>query len=374
MPTDRQPLTRILMTADAVGGVWQYSVDLISALAKHGIAVLLANLGPSPSEEQKSEFRQLSNARLVEGDFALEWMQNPWREVDRSKDWLLDLEQQFRPDVVHLNGYALADAPWLAPVVSVAHSCVYSWWNAVHGCAAGTDRDEYHHRVSQGLRQAVAVVAPSRSMAESVILHYGVEREKASVIPNFSLAPVTATAVEKQPHMLAAGRMWDKAKNLVLLDSIASEVTWPVYVAGKSEVVPDSNSSIGSVHHLGPLSHSDLLRRMEQASIFVHPALYEPFGLAVLEAAISRCCLVLADIASFRELWGGAAVFLDPHDPEAWSRELNRLIADPIVREHLATKAFIRSKGFNSEASVSQYLDVYQSAMRYKRSGSGVAA
>lgn len=370
MLNDHQPLERILMTADAVGGVWQYSVDLIAGLATYGIEVLLAILGPSPSEEQRNELKQMSNARLAEGDFALEWMQNPWHDVDRSKDWLLDLEQQFHPDVIHLNGYALADARWHAPVVSVAHSCVYSWWKAIHGCAPGSEWDEYYRRVSRGLLRSVAVVAPSRSMAESMILHYGIEQ--ISVIPNFSLASVSA-APRKRPFILAAGRMWDKAKNLVLLESIAPNVTWPMYVAGKREV-EDSNAWISPVRQLGAVSHSDLLRRMERASIFVHPAIYEPFGLAVLEAAMSKCCLVLAGIPSLRELWHEAAVFVDPHDPKAWERELNELIANPSAREQLAVQAFTRAKRYSAEASVSEYLDVYRNALQSEHSGTGVAA
>ena len=39
-------------------------------------------------------------------------------------------------------------------------------------------------------------------------------------------------------------------------------------------------------------------------------ARYEPFGLAVLEAAQAGMRLVLSDIPSFRELWDGAATFV----------------------------------------------------------------
>ncbi|MBV8866453.1 MAG: glycosyltransferase, partial [Acidobacteriaceae bacterium] len=274
---------------------------------------------------------------------------------------------------IHLNSYALADGGWEAPIISVAHSCVYSWWNAVHGCAPGSEWDEYHRRVSRGLRRAAAVVAPSRSMAESIILDYGVERAKTCVIPNFSLASPT-TAPKKQPFALAAGRMWDKAKNLVLLESIASDVTWPVYVAGKYEWIKSSSTAPEPFHYLGALRHSELLRRMGQASLFVHPSLYEPFGLAVLEAAMSGCCLVLAAIPSLYELWQGAAAFVDPHNPRAWSSELNRLIADPSARKHFATQAFTRAKRYSAEASVPEYLAVYQNAMQCKHSDSGVAA
>ena len=44
--------------------------------------------------------------------------------------------------------------------------------------------------------------------------------------------------------------------------------------------------------------------------IFVSVSRYEPFGLAVLEAAHAGCALVLSDIPTFRELWQGAASFV----------------------------------------------------------------
>jgi glycosyltransferase involved in cell wall biosynthesis len=51
------------------------------------------------------------------------------------------------------------------------------------------------------------------------------------------------------------------------------------------------------------------------ASVFASMALYEPFGLAVLEAAQAGTRLVLRDTPGFRELWDGAATFVaDPED------------------------------------------------------------
>ena len=43
---------RILMTTDAVGGVWSYSTALATALAKRGHEVLLVTLGPPPQRDQ----------------------------------------------------------------------------------------------------------------------------------------------------------------------------------------------------------------------------------------------------------------------------------------------------------------------------------
>jgi hypothetical protein len=46
---------RLLITTDAVGGVWQYSVELARAVATAGYTPLLALLGPAPTGEQGRE-------------------------------------------------------------------------------------------------------------------------------------------------------------------------------------------------------------------------------------------------------------------------------------------------------------------------------
>ena len=51
-----------------------------------------------------------------------------------------------------------------------------------------------------------------------------------------------------------------------------------------------------------------------ETAILAAPALYEPFGLGVLEAAQAGAALVLGDIPTLRELWDGAATFVDPRD------------------------------------------------------------
>ncbi|MBV9611931.1 MAG: glycosyltransferase, partial [Acidobacteriaceae bacterium] len=307
----REPL-RVLMTTDAVGGVWQYSIDLSAGLAERGAQITLVTLGPRPSSEQRKQARQVPRLALIETDFALEWMSEPWAGVDASGVWLIELASAVQPQVVHLNGYSHAALDWKQPVVAIAHSCVYSWWRAVHQCAPGADWLEYQRRVACGLQHADAVVAPSRWMAAELERNYGLARGRAEIIHNFSRTQFGMR--EKQPIILAAGRRWDKGKNIAMLDAIAPELHGEIRIAG-------SSTTGGAA-----FSHSELMEQMNGAAIFAHPALYEPFGLAILEAARARCCLVLSDIPSLRELWDGAAIFVDPRNESAWIRELNSLV------------------------------------------------
>jgi glycogen synthase len=87
------------MTADTVGGVWTYAMELSRALEPHGVEILLATMGPPPSFPQRLEASFLPNVDLAESAYKLEWMEEPWSEVLAAGEWLPELERRFEPDL-----------------------------------------------------------------------------------------------------------------------------------------------------------------------------------------------------------------------------------------------------------------------------------
>jgi len=187
---------RILMTADAVGGVWTYALGLSRALSELGVEVILATMGPRPGAAQRAAARAVPGLTLLESDYLLEWMDDPWSDVRQAGRWLLELASVYQPDIVHLNGYAHAPLPFRAPVVVVGHSCVLSWWQAVHGQPAPSRYAPYQAHTRAGLRAADAVVAPTAAMLAALSQHYGAFAH-GLVIPNGS-EPSAATHDSKQ--------------------------------------------------------------------------------------------------------------------------------------------------------------------------------
>ena len=118
--------------------------------------------------------------------------------------------------------------------------------------------------------------------------------------------------------------------------------------------------STSNVHLLGRLYTEELVSWYAHASIYALPARYEPFGLSVLEAALSGCALVLGDIASLREIWWDAAVFVPPDDGNAIAHAINTLIKDSSLRTALAAKARTRALKFTPQRMVAGYLEAYQ--------------
>ena len=114
------------------------------------------------------------------------------------------------------------------------------------------------------------------------------------------------------------------------------------------------------IRFLGHLGRSEIQDRFAHAPVFVHPAKYEPFGLAPLEAAFSGAALVLGDIPSLRELWADSAVYVPPDDADAIGSELLSLIGDERRRRTLAEKAGRRAERYRLERMTSDYLGLYE--------------
>jgi glycosyltransferase involved in cell wall biosynthesis len=353
-------VTTVLMTADAVGGVWTYALELAAALEPHGVEVVLATMGPRMDAGQRLELARSPVAAVHESDFALEWTAEPWVDVDAAGRWLLDLAHDVAPDLVHLNGYVHASLAWPAPTVVVAHSDVASWWAAVHGEAPPPSWDEYRRRVGDGLRAATTVVAPTSAMLDATRHWYGVRG--GTVVPNCRRPDVVAGAT-KEPLVLGAGRLWDEAKNVAALDRVAPRLDVPVVIAGP---VRDPAGGDDWQPHaatlLGPLPFAELSGWLARASLFVLPARYEPFGLAALEAGLAGCALVLGDIPSLREVWEDAAAFVDPDDDDELAATLATLLADGRARAALGERARARAVTYTPERTAAGYLDVYRRA------------
>ena len=353
------------MTADTVGGVWTYALEL--ARASPEIEFAIATMGAPISAEQRGEASQLPNVQLFPSSYALEWMDDPWQEVDRAGDWLLEMAREFNPDIVHLNGYAHANMRWAAPVLVVAHSDVLSWWAAVKNCAAPRGYAEYRRRVLDGLNAADAVVAPTAAMLSSLRENYG-WRGDGRVIWN-SRDPQLFSPGKKRNVVFSAGRLWDEAKNLAALEAAAPQVRWPIQVAGDATHPNGSNLQFRHVRALGKLPGDQLVKRLATSAIYALPVRYEPFGLSVLEAALSGCALVLGDVATLREVWGDAAKFVDPSDHRALAMTLNALIEDEAEREKLAARARSRALEFSPQRMAAGYRKVYADCLTAQRVG-----
>ena len=356
MRNSDRPLT-VLMTADAVGGVWHYALALCAALPE--TRFVLAVMGPMASAAQRDAAGRLENVTLEEYGHRLEWMQGAAGNLESSRHWLTLLARRYRADLLHVNGYAHARNGTGLPTVAVAHSDVLSWWRAVHGEAAPSEWEPYRGEIMAGLGAADRVVAPTGTVLDDLARHYGFDPAAGLVIPN-GIDLESYTPRPKRAAIMAAGRLWDEAKNLALLDEAAGNLDWPVEIAGEANHPEGGQARLRAARALGVLTPAEVADRLGSTAIYAAPARYEPFGLGILEAAASGCALVLGDIPSLRENWDGAALFVPPDDAAGWRTTLSCLIACDARRDALGNAARRRALAFTREHMAARYAALYR--------------
>ena len=348
------------MTADAVGGVWTYSLDLARGLAAHGVETALAVLGPAPSAEQAHEAETVEGLRVLATGLPLDWTAAAPSEVERAGQRIAALARELRTDLVHLNQPALAaDAAFPVPVVAVCHSCVATWWDTVRAGPLPADLAWRAGLVARGYRAASALLAPTRAFAAATARTYGL-REPPGVVPNGSAAPDAVAPGEPASYAFTAGRLWDEGKGLAVLDRAAARIARPVFAAGPLRGPNGAAIDLRYVRTLGPLSTRAVAERLAEHPVFVSASRYEPFGLAVLEAARAGCALILSDIPTFRELWTGAAEFVPPEDDGALAAAVERLLANPAEQARRGEAARAQARRFTVEAMAAGVLAAYR--------------
>ena len=360
---DSAPI-RLLMTADAVGGVWQYATELAAGLAPHGIETTLAVLGPGPSEAQRDAARGLT---LIETGLPLDWLSEAEATAAAAGE-VAALARQLRADIVHLNSPALAaQQAFGVPTVGAAHGCLATWWHAARPGQPLDPQMRWHEdMMARGLRACDQVIAPSAAFAETLRQVYRLPAAPA-VVHNGRSAARFGRSCAQQDCALTAGRLWDEVKNTPVLDEVAALLPFPFHAAGPATAPHGETVRTQHLHLLGMLDGAALARRLASRPVFVSAATFEPFGLAVLEAAASGCPLVLSDIPTFRELWDGAAVFVSPHDVRGFAAAIEEAVQDLALRAMLGEAARQRAAAFGADrmaaATAAHYRALHQAKL-----------
>lgn len=350
---------RILMTADAVGGVWQYACSLARALDRMGHELVLAVLGPEPSADQRRMLDGAGRVELAETGLPLDWIDANPQGVRRAASEIAALAERTGATVVHLNSPVLASAAaYSAPVIAVAHGCIGTWWQAARQGPIDPALAWHPQMTAAGLQRCDLAIAPTAAYAAVLARSYRLERTPA-VVHNGRRLPFARQAIGFCDDVFTAGRLWDPVKNTAVIDAVAERLCVPVYAAGRTDGPNGERVRPAHLQLLGQLAEPELADWLAARPVFVSAASFEPFGLAVLEAAQAGCALVLADIPSFRELWEGAAVFVEAEDVAGYVRAIETVLGDRRERRRLGDAARERARHYSVEAMATAMLRHY---------------
>jgi len=370
-------LVHVLVTSDTLSGTWTYTRELVSGLVTRGVRVTLVSFGEIPLPQQTSWMQNLHGLEYLPTAFRLDWMQEGQQDFKDSSAYLIALVKELKPDVLHLNQLCYGSLPIPVPRIVVAHGDLITWWKAVHN---REPREEpwvrwYRNIVTRGLAMANVGVAPSVWMRDTVRACY-TRPDHETVIYNGRNPIFFNPYVGKDDSILAIGRLWDAGKQISLL----TQHTHPLPVcivgaepelhsSGKIPIRADVKLSIDEVNVAlkGPQTEAQLRSLYSKAAIYAATSRYEPFDMAAVEAAFSRCAIVANDIPAFREIWGDTALYFCENDAASLASTIRRLSVHRDLCRTYGNRAYQRAREcFTSKRMIDQYLELYESLIGRK--------
>ena len=104
----------------------------------------------------------------------------------------------------------------------------------------------------------------------------------------------------------------------------------------------------------------DLVCLYNLATVYCQPSFYEGFGLPVLEAMKCGCPVVAGKTQSLVEIAEGAALFVNPKDPNNISDGLLKVLSDQTTKTILIKQGIVHVKKFSWEKTAQETIDVYK--------------
>lgn len=344
-------MNRILFTVDPNGAGWMHTVTLAGALGSRGHDVLIASFGPEASPERMAAVED-SEVRMTRVEIP-----GPTTDptfISTARAALDVLVKEWSPSVVHIDRCAFGDLELEIPKILMIAADRTARISRGRGPAR------------RGLLGADAVVSPTRALSEEISRRFEYRRPISLIQPGLELGdkPVTFGPMKKaRSGFMFYGRTDEKADGFdVLLEALRrAKVELPFRIGGEGARPPLP----GSLQDLGMLDGVGRAGAFEKADIAVLPSRDDAFGLRSVEAGLSGCALILSDVASYHELWHGAAVLVPPDDPGALAEAIRLLATDTRKREECQRLCRARAlSGFSADRMIEEYLDVHRRIKR----------
>ncbi|GBC98641.1 N-acetylgalactosamine-N, N'-diacetylbacillosaminyl-diphospho-undecaprenol4-alpha-N-acetylgalactosaminyltransferase [bacterium HR17] len=284
-----------------------------------------------------------------------------------------------RVDLLH--GQYIAPLVASCPTVTTVHDV---HWRRFPETFPTKDRWLMDIFLTLTFRRVVSVITDSRASQEDIVAFFGVPRHKVRVIylaaeerffvrlPEGQRRRVLERYGLTDGYVLFVGVLQPRKNPVRLLHAFAAldattRQRHPLVFVGKiGWKVQGLLQSVSElrltecVRFTGYVPDEDLPALYQGATVFAYPALWEGFGLPVVEAMASGAPVLTSDTSSLREIAEGAAVLVDPLRVESIAEGLRRLLADADLRAALRQKGYARALQFSWRKTAEATLRVYE--------------
>jgi glycosyltransferase involved in cell wall biosynthesis len=117
----------------------------------------------------------------------------------------------------------------------------------------------------------------------------------------------------------------------------------------------------------GSLPRDRMPAMYRAAAAVLYPSVYEGFGLPVLEGMACGTPVITSNTSSLPEAAGNACILVDPRDPIAIARAMNKVTSDSALRQILITRGLERARAFTWSRTASETCKIYGTALTHSR-------
>ena len=165
-------------------------------------------------------------------------------------------------------------------------------------------------------------------------------------------AIIARHGLAERPFLLAVGSASPHKNFARLMEALAriDNAQFDVVIAGGASprVHQGRACDFGAgMRHVGYVSDAELRALYEHAAAFVHPSLFEGFGLPPLEAMALGCPVISSNAASLPEVCGDAAVYFDPANLDEMQAAIEEVMSNDMLREEMRSKGFRQAAKFD---------------------------
>jgi glycosyltransferase involved in cell wall biosynthesis len=121
----------------------------------------------------------------------------------------------------------------------------------------------------------------------------------------------------------------------------------------------DDGTLMNRVHLLDYVTDEQLRALYRRASLYIHPSLYEGFGLTVLEAMASGVPVITSNTSSLPEVAGDAGLLVDPTNDDEIAQAVYSICTDMFLREEKIKRGLARARLFSWDACARELRDVF---------------
>ncbi|HEC63882.1 MAG TPA: glycosyltransferase family 1 protein [bacterium] len=175
-------------------------------------------------------------------------------------------------------------------------------------------------------------------------------------------------SIGNSPYIFFAGSLSPRKniqRTLRALARIKEQVPHNFVVTGgkswKDSDIPGLVSKLGlkdRMIKLGFVEDRDMGNLFAEADMYLHPTLYEGFGMTILEAFAARCPVISSNVSSIPEVAGDAAILVDPYSVDEIAAAIIKLHENKKLRTDLVKKGLRRLKKFSWEKTAKETLNV----------------